>query len=483
MRKTGIWEDDLLDRKSEGKFLVDYLCGRYHVDDQDSFVLNINAEWGFGKTYFLKNLAKELRAKNHPVVYFDAWQNDYTDNPLLAFISELNDSLSEYFKKDDEAKKYFKNAYQTAKNIFLPILVKKITGHGFDELNEIMHEDKDGETSEIVDKDTQKGVSSLMLKAAEVALSEHKAVKTSIETFKIQMEILTKHMNNEMEDKELPLFILVDELDRCRPTYAIELLENIKHIFDIPGLVFVVATDSKQLSHSINAIYGNDFASERYLKRFFSQEYNLSKPDIYTFSNYLFEINNLKDCQKLFSPLDEMIYNKDLNVEIFSLYASFFKLSLRDQEQVAIVLSAIVLTWQDDSKLIHLGYLLFLIMLKQKKDALFYMYNETKKIDFLTKEATNIDINLLKEYSTFVDTGNNSSKEKEVKLINLIELYVSLVDKNLEQLYKINSTSKTTKKIINSIKKELPQSYNNHYPLMYNFSIYPDLVLRAGQFL
>jgi len=58
------------------------------------------------------------------------------------------------------------------------------------------------------------------------------------------------------------MFILIDELDRCRPTYAIELLENIKHLFDIEGLYFIIATDSTQLSYSINAVYGNKFASE-----------------------------------------------------------------------------------------------------------------------------------------------------------------------------------------------------------------------------
>ena len=97
-------------------------------------------------------------------------------------------------------------------------------------------------------------------------MTESHVDKLARDKFKIDMGLLLKEIGKE---KELPLFILIDELDRCRPNYAIELLENIKHIFDIPGIVFIVATDSKQLSHSINAVYGSKFASEKYLKRFF----------------------------------------------------------------------------------------------------------------------------------------------------------------------------------------------------------------------
>jgi hypothetical protein len=72
--------------------------------------------------------------------------------------------------------------------------------------------------------------------------------------------------------------VFIDELDRCRPTYSIELLERIKHLFDIPGLVFVLATDLAQLSNSICAVYGSRFDSRRYLQRFINLEYSLKEP-------------------------------------------------------------------------------------------------------------------------------------------------------------------------------------------------------------
>lgn len=79
-------------------------------------------------------------------------------------------------------------------------------------------------------------------------------------------------------DRVSPIIILVDELDRCRPTYAIELLERIKHLFGSPGVAFLIATDTKQLGHSIEAVYGSRFDSIRYLHRFFDDTYRLDLP-------------------------------------------------------------------------------------------------------------------------------------------------------------------------------------------------------------
>ena len=73
----------------------------------------------------------------------------------------------------------------------------------------------------------------------------------------------------------LPMFVFIDELDRCRPSFAIELLEGVKHLFGIQGVCFVVSTNMAQLSESIKAVYGSGFDGYGYLKRFFDVEYSL----------------------------------------------------------------------------------------------------------------------------------------------------------------------------------------------------------------
>lgn len=81
-------------------------------------------------------------------------------------------------------------------------------------------------------------------------------------------------------DATLPVIVLVDELDRCRPNYAIEMLEVIKHFFATKNFVFVIGNDTQQLSCSIKAIYGNDFDSQQYLKRFFDRQAALPLPNL-----------------------------------------------------------------------------------------------------------------------------------------------------------------------------------------------------------
>ena len=280
-------EEDLLQREDEIDFLISYLTNRYDKSkntsfENKSFVLNINASWGSGKTYFLKSLSNKLQEQNYSVVEFDAWKNDYTKEPLLAFMSELNNSLESFFTpRQKKAKGFLKNLRQTSLPILMSILAKKLTGYTLDEL---LEEQDSIDVGEDTKDDITEGVGKLTSKITNHALKEHEDIKQSIENFKTNMLKLLKYISG-LKNKKLPIFILIDELDRCRPNYAIELLENIKHLFDIEGLYFIIATDSTQLSHSINAIYGNKFASEKYLKRFFDQEYKLKTPSNYEYIN------------------------------------------------------------------------------------------------------------------------------------------------------------------------------------------------------
>lgn len=111
-RKTSFgdnWGNDKLERFKEAKFLTDYLIGKKERPlnnfNNGSFVLNVNAEWGFGKTYFLKNWADDLASQGHPTVYFDAWENDFSKDPLIAFIASINEQLKPYFTKSPKAQK------------------------------------------------------------------------------------------------------------------------------------------------------------------------------------------------------------------------------------------------------------------------------------------------------------------------------------------------------------------------------------------
>lgn len=70
----------------------------------------------------------------------------------------------------------------------------------------------------------------------------------------------------------------VDELDRCRPEYALSLLEVIRHLFDVPGVVVLLAINRSELSHSVKSIFGGDFSADRYLRRIVDRTVQLPVP-------------------------------------------------------------------------------------------------------------------------------------------------------------------------------------------------------------
>ncbi len=76
-----------------------------------------------------------------------------------------------------------------------------------------------------------------------------------------------------------PLMVMIDELDRCRPSYAVELLKVAKHLFSVDRIVFVLAVNCDQFAHSVKALYGNDFDAEGYLRRFFDVDFKLPGPE------------------------------------------------------------------------------------------------------------------------------------------------------------------------------------------------------------
>lgn len=262
---------DRLDRGKYAKFLTDYL--RSYTDNRyknDSYVMNLNAEWGAGKTWFLKRWQQTIR-NQHPTAYIDAWQNDFSDDPLLTVIAGISDALKAY--PNVSSYQYTKKVAKTggrflkqAAPVFLNALMKHYTG--LDSKNFKLEDF--GDFAE---------------KALEASLDDHNAKVRDIEGFKSAIsDWINKAVGSRADGSPgKPMFVFIDELDRCRPTYAIELLETVKHLFDIKGLVFVIATNTDQLQHSIKAVYGQEFDAQRYLYRFFNRSFRLKKPDLLAF--------------------------------------------------------------------------------------------------------------------------------------------------------------------------------------------------------
>jgi hypothetical protein len=299
---------------------------------------------------------------------------------------------------------------------------------------------------------------------------------------------LLKYLES-LKNKELPLFILIDELDRCRPNYAIELLENIKHLFDIKGLYFIIATDSKQLSHSINAIYGSNFESEKYLKRFFDQEYKLKEPSTYEYIFNLFNTYDLLDDEIIFSPLEE-IYYKDVNtkVKMFELFVELFNLKPRDINQIVISLSAIRITWTSKDK-IHLVYILFLLILKHSNNDDYQSFvnasvkDEGKVVELIHKfndNNTKFKIDTFEFHDRWSSFSENPNKK--IHIIDLIQIYVKFFNVTYDNFSKNHHSSMVSiyNNMYKIVEKEI-KSYGSNEKIDLSIFKYHKLVEHSGQ--
>lgn len=235
------------------------------IENYDTgFVLALNNKWGTGKTTFVKMWEKHLEKDGYTTVYYNAWEHDHNKEPLVSVLSELKKLLP----KNEEL---FQELIQKGAKLFtssIPIigkaLMKKYIGSGI--------------ASEIVEKTLESAE-----KLFQNEVDEYYQKREHLSNFK---EALTAFIRETSNKK--PLVFFIDELDRCRPDYAVEVLEHVKHFFSIKEIVFVLSIDKVQLGYGVQGYYGSgNINADAYLKRFIDLEYSLPEPSVEDFCNYL----------------------------------------------------------------------------------------------------------------------------------------------------------------------------------------------------
>ncbi|WP_313392067.1 P-loop NTPase fold protein [Sphingobium yanoikuyae] len=289
-----IWEGDKLDRKNEAvkleRFLINETETLKRLGRQQSFVLALDAQYGEGKSWFLDRLAQQL-AINHPVAFVDAWVDDANNEPLVSIMSALDDALQPFLKSQK-----VKDKLGDLTRAALPILGKAALSAGGKFVSRYIGENigvdaqssidvaKSKRTEEALQAGLDKAVENInevVDSAGKALLDQYRSRRKSREAFKSNLQQLAASIEKtDVDPRHSPIFVVVDELDRCRPDYAIALLESIKHLFDVPGIVFIIALHGKQLTASIDAVYGAKFDSTSYLRRFFSRHYELRRLSI-----------------------------------------------------------------------------------------------------------------------------------------------------------------------------------------------------------
>ena len=232
-----IWADDRLNRAEMADRLTRYVCSR-----KKPFVVSLNGAWGTGKTFFLEHWRDDLQKKEIQSIYFNAWEDDFCHDPLVAIIWQLAkfssgiEKLRRYQKLlEDFAKRLLANAASAVVGVTLP--------------------------------------------EADSAFTRYKKQEEIRAELRYELERMARAASGASGE---PLVFIVDELDRCRPIFAIELLERVKHLLDVPGMVFVLGINRAELGKSVQSVYG-EIDADVYLRRFFDMELSLLTADVEEF--------------------------------------------------------------------------------------------------------------------------------------------------------------------------------------------------------
>lgn len=340
------WAGDPLARQSEGEVLANLIS----TLGDSPFVVSLKGGWGTGKSVFLRRLGAHLQgALKIPVIHIDAWQSDYVDDPLLIMASALSDRLGEI--EDGRIIRGLSGIISglagSAGKITLPVL------------------------SILASVLLPGGAKAVELAAATPQIaqnfldwdSERKSAESDFRDNLIKAkEKLHKSLRS---DTKLPVVIIIDELDRCRPDFAIKFLERMKHFFSVDGICFLIATDYENLPNAVESVYGPKVSGELYLRKFFDFEYNLPPPAAEDHAIYLFstfpggaeppvatsarnKLLRTEGYQELFNGPRGILEQAEYTI-FFGWTASAMELQLRDTLQAHTLLMAFVRSYPQDS--------------------------------------------------------------------------------------------------------------------------------------
>ena len=254
-----------------GKDIREFIEGLELIEG-NAFI-SLDAKWGDGKTFFVRQIEETLkyfRAKQleteekllkdlesyeylkdsvavkettvehiYLPVYYNAWMYDDHNDPLMSLLLVMTKQCGGAYNTKINTKSLGERLLAVASS--LPISIKKVNPATL--INEL-----------------QEGKMDIL-----------SAVKTE-EDIK---ECVRHVFNDIIVEKAEKLVVFIDELDRCKPSFAIEMLERIKHYFDDERIIFVVSLNKEQLIHTISNYYGSEFDATRYLNRFFDVSINL----------------------------------------------------------------------------------------------------------------------------------------------------------------------------------------------------------------
>jgi hypothetical protein len=321
------FKDALFDRKAFGESLTSLLR-----KVSENLVIVVNAPWGDGKTTFAEMWRADLKGQGLEVIYFDAYAADYFDDPFVSFSGEILALVKKRLagnKGVPEREAFKKAAVETGKRI--TGLAVKI---GLRAATMGILDSADIKALKEIGPDLASGVSEIGSNLVERRLDEYLAEKDSMKVFKDSLAKLAAVMR---EEQKFPLTIIVDELDRCRPDFALGLLERIKHLFDVDNVAFVLLVNRAQIESYIETVYGSKDA-RGYLLKFANLFVDLPNQSERGGPAYIMGRDNYSNI--LFRHYDlSAVQSSDYLRSSMSTLVDHFGLTLREIEKSFVILA------------------------------------------------------------------------------------------------------------------------------------------------
>lgn len=256
----------------------------------------IDAPWGMGKTFFSKALKEKIEKENESrgevgrkeikFININAWETDYFSDPMKSMVGEINSNIRLSSETTEKVEQILKKG--------LTIFVKSIFNKGLDKIG--------------IDETKRKELETLFKEITQLETSE-------LEDYEKYKKLVDKFKECLSLEKDLKV-IVIDELDRCKPIYAIELLETIKHFFGVKNIIFVFLVNKKQLQSIVSTSYLQDDECSEYFEKFFDIQFNLPEFEYEDFIQIEYDKYN--------QPQTYEVNNKGVSEDNIRIYESIF---------------------------------------------------------------------------------------------------------------------------------------------------------------
>lgn len=307
---------DILDRQPVVSQLIDLV--HLIAARKKGCTFSLDGKWGSGKSFVLEMFEQQISLFQNPetaddkyiLFHYNCWQYDYYEEPAIAIVAAIKNEIKKYndiiVELPEDIKAVFAEAKDIGKKLLANFLESKL---GFDPLA-------------ILERiNNQKDV-----------IKENAIFENEFDTYYRFKEVLDdtrKQLCKLASDK--PVILVVDELDRCMPNYAIKVLERLHHLFDEnSNIIVILAVDKAQLCRTINQIFG--IGTEQ-------TDVRMCDDYLRKFINFSVSLDNGVISDNFWTRYQYILNNYDISSNTEELYKElpnklFYGLDIRAQERI-----------------------------------------------------------------------------------------------------------------------------------------------------